>query len=56
MENYAALGDLLSQIKETSQDLHQGPSEGLQLAGIISERERGERGKKNSPQPTADQH
>lgn len=55
MENYAALGYLLSQIKETSQDLHRGPSESLQLAGIISQRERGERGK-NSPQPTADQH
>lgn len=37
MENYAALGYLLSQRKETAQDLHRGPSKSLYLTGLISE-------------------
>lgn len=50
MENYTALGYLLSQSKETSHDLHQVPSKSLLLAGIKSD---GCAGKKNSCQPAA---
>lgn len=38
MENHTALGYLLSQRKETSQDLHQVPSQKLHLTGIRSDR------------------
>lgn len=49
MENYAALGYLLSQSKETAQDVHQGLSKSLYLRGIQSEGGRGECRKKIVP-------
>lgn len=52
MENYAALGYLLSQRKETAQDLHRGPSKSLYLTGLISEGQRGEHRKNSSKQTT----
>lgn len=49
MENYAALGYLLSQSKEIAQDLHHGLSKSLYLRGIKSEGEEESLGKKLFP-------